>query len=594
MRRGYFLAIIGVLAAAMGAQASEPAAPLSALAKLPVKEITVFKDGHTFVLHEGKMPTDAAGNVEMDYLPTPILGTFWPYSADKNVKLTAVTASPRRVLVEHTALSVRELLEASPGTQVHITQTDGRSYDAQILGVPTRSAQELEATSPPNTLPALPQKGNVILLKTAEGVAVVGFDQIRDVTFKGDYKPTLAGEEFRNLLTLKLDWPGGRIGRTADVGMLYVQKGVRWIPEYKVTLDGKGHAVVQLEATLINELTDLNDVTANLVVGVPSFFFQSMPDPMSLQQTFAQLSSYFQTDARTAYALSNAMMGQVARASESGGGGFGGGGFGGGGGGAPVEPEAGPEVAGSGRNEDLYVFTVKHITLKKDQRMVLPVAEYTLPYKDVFTLDLPFAPPPELRGSINSEQQAELARLMSAPKVMHKIRLTNKNTQPLTTAPALIISGERVLGQGMMTYTAIGAETDLTLTAAPDIRVKKSDKETLRTPNAVTWENRPYMRIDVAGTISLTDYRDQAVDVEVTRSVLGNVGKADHGGMAEMVNVFEDDSFLARGSYPSWWGSYNWPYWWPHFNGIGRITWKLHLEPKQSVDLGYTWYYYWQ
>jgi len=41
-----------------------------------VKEVTVFKDGHAFVLHSGKMPTEGAGNVVMDYLPTPVMGAF--------------------------------------------------------------------------------------------------------------------------------------------------------------------------------------------------------------------------------------------------------------------------------------------------------------------------------------------------------------------------------------------------------------------------------------------------------------------------------------------------------------------------------------
>src|SRR5882724_7971203 len=93
---------------------ADVAAEQGALAKMPVKEITVFKDGHAFVLHAGKMPTDAAGNVQMDYLPTPVVGTFWPYSADKNVKLSAVIASPRRVRVERTALDLQELLDANP------------------------------------------------------------------------------------------------------------------------------------------------------------------------------------------------------------------------------------------------------------------------------------------------------------------------------------------------------------------------------------------------------------------------------------------------------------------------------------------------
>src|ERR1035441_3030967 len=85
----------------------------------------------------------------------------------------------------------------------------------------------------------------------------------------------------------------------------------------------------------------------------------------------------------------------------------------------------GPEIGDAGKSEDLFVFTVSHVSLKRGERMVLPITEFTLPYKDVFTLELPFGPPPEVRGNLNNEQQRELARLFNAPKVMHKIRLIN-------------------------------------------------------------------------------------------------------------------------------------------------------------------------
>src|SRR5258706_14881637 len=117
--------LVALFLAATGATA-DPAAPLRAMAKMPVKEITVFKDGHAFVLHEGRMPTDARGDVQMDYLRNPVIGTFWPCSSEKNVKLTAVPASPRKVLVERTSLSVRELLEANPGAEVTLLQVDGK------------------------------------------------------------------------------------------------------------------------------------------------------------------------------------------------------------------------------------------------------------------------------------------------------------------------------------------------------------------------------------------------------------------------------------------------------------------------------------
>ena len=115
------LALLALLAAA-GFSGAEPAAPLGALAKMPVKELTVFKDGHAFVVHQGAMPTDAAGNVVMDYLPTPVLGTFWPYCHDKRATLKAVTAGRRRVRIERTAMTLRDLIEANPGAEVLVAE----------------------------------------------------------------------------------------------------------------------------------------------------------------------------------------------------------------------------------------------------------------------------------------------------------------------------------------------------------------------------------------------------------------------------------------------------------------------------------------
>jgi hypothetical protein len=224
---------------------------------------------------------------------------------------------------------------------------------------------------------------------------------------------------------------------------------------------------------------------------------------------------------------------------------------------------------------------------------VSTVADYTIPYADVFSLDLPFAPPPEVRANLNTEQEVEMARLFSAPKVAHKVRFTNKGSYPLTTAPALVVRDSRVLAQGLITYTPVNASSDLEITKAVDIQVAKSDAETGRVPSAARWMNDEYARVDLAGTIKLTNYRDKPVDIEVTRHVLGNVTGADNGGVVAKVNVFEDGSYLA-GETPPWWRWYNWPNWWPHFNGVGRITWKIRIEPGKSTDLKYTWHYFWR
>lgn len=166
--------------------------------KIPVKEVTVFKDGHAFVLHEGKVATDEAGNVVLDHLPVPVV-----------------------VTPAEEALNLAQLIEANRGNKVLITEypassrQEARPYAATILSVPQRSSGGEEVA---------PRKAEVVLLKTSK-------------------------------------------------------------------------------ATLVNELTDMEDVTVHLVVGVPSFAFKDNIDPISLQEAAAQLSQHFQESAQTAFAL---------------------------------------------------------------------------------------------------------------------------------------------------------------------------------------------------------------------------------------------------------------------------------------------------
>jgi len=589
--RSFALAHSGGAAAALAltlfSAAAEPATRLATFSKLPVKEITVFKDGNAFVAHEGELPCDSNGNVLMDYLPTPVLGTFWPYSADSQVKLTGVVSSQRRVLIDRTALSLRELLEANVGAQALISEGGTNKYEATIIELPSRSGEELTATSPPSAPERLPEKGNVVLLKTAEGVKAINLDRIQDITFNTEHKTKTVCEEFRNLLTLRLDWGRSKPRPTAKVGLFYLQKGFRWIPNYKIELDGQGKAQVKLQATLLNELTDVEDVSLNLVIGVPSFAFKDSVDPLALQQNLAQLSQYFQTgnvrNSPLAYQFSNAIMSQAARASEYESG---------------LTPGAGttlgPDIGEGGKTEDLFVFTVQHVTLKKGERMALPVGEFTLPYKDIFSLELPFAPPPEVRGNLNSEQQRELARLFNAPKVMHKIRLTNDSAYPLTTAPALLVRAGRLLAQGMSTYTSPGGTMDLTVTTALDFQVKKSDHETKRTPDAMHENGSAYSRIDLTGSIEVTSHRNLPAELEVKRVVLGVPDKAEGEGKIEKLNAFENEESFPADNYPYWWNWYGWPSWWSYFNGIGTMTWKRTIQAGERIELKYDWHYFWR
>jgi len=558
------------------------AAAQSGPGQLPVKEVTVFKDGHAFVLREGTMPTNGEGDVVLDRLPRPVIGTFWPYSADERASLSATVAGRQIVTVGETALSMRELLEANLGKRVQIKESsEPYPYEATLMRLLERSSEELERTGGGDGDPVLPQKSDVLLVRAAGGVRVVQVGQIQKLVFLEEPSDQVGVEELCNVMTLRLVWKDRPADR-ARVGMVYLERGVRWIPSYRIMLDGQGKAHVELQATLVNELADLEDVTTHLVIGVPSFAFQDTVDPISLQQTVAQLSNVFQPNAQTALAFSNAIMTQAAAPSNARFGETRGSG---------ETIDLGPEVAGAGRNEDLYVFTIEHITLKKGSRMVVRVAEFDLEYRDVYVLDLPFAPPPEVRQHFNSRQQQQLAQLLHAPKFKHVIRLANDSEHPITTAPALILRQGRLIAQGMTRYTAVGATGDLELTTAVDISMERIDEEIERTPQAMRWNGNEYARTDLRGRVTITNHKQQTVTLEVTRSVLGHVDEASHEGCVE--HLGRHDDWLARG-LPDWWNWYSWPYWWYHLNAVGRVTWQVELEAGQQMELTYRWHYFWR
>ena len=573
-----------ILTTLMFAAPTAAAVGEKALSSMPVREITVFKDGHAFVLHEGDVATDEAGNVHLDYLPTPVIGTFWAYSADAKVKLESVAAGRHRVSIERTALSIRDLLEANIGSRIRIRETrlvDGKMenaiYSCTILSIPKRSAEELEASAPAGNGPQVAEPGQIILLRSEEGTRVVPIATIQDVTFLDNPTAQVAYEEIRNLLRLKMNWGDEKLKKTVKVGLTYLQRGIRWIPQYRLTLNDDGTVKVQLQATLLNELTDLKNVRANLLVGVPTFDFKDTVDPISLQQSVAQLSQYFEGDSQMSNSFSNGLMGQQAfRMTER----------------PRTNPQGntvdlGPNVAGSGQNESMFVFTIRGITLAKGERMVLPVGEWTMKYEDIYRLEIPIRPPAEVRGNFNTDQQQRIAEMTKTPKAKHVIRITNSEKTPMTTAPALIVSEKGILGQGMMTYTAPGAAVDIVVTTAVNVGVAHTENELKRTANARKFGGYDYDQIDMDGKIRITNFKTKPIKVEVVRTTLGLVSEAGQDG-----RISRPGAWLA--DQPVWWGWYSWPGWWHHMNSRSQVNWEFKIEAGKEIELPYKWSYLWR
>ncbi|MBN1916804.1 MAG: hypothetical protein JW889_02755 [Verrucomicrobia bacterium] len=568
---------------------------------LPVREVTVFKDGHAFVSHEGTLEIED-GAVVLEYLPEPVLGTFWAYARGRRVTLESVVAARQQVEESRTAISLADLLRANAGKPVTLSVKRGDEIQdlmGTLAGIPVREAERaitiparreydysrggyIESPAMTRT-ETVTERGDVVLVDTEDGLRALPLEAVVSASFPKD-----AAREYTEPIEksrLRLNIAGGRGGTT--VGITYLQRGLRWIPEYKMTIDGEGKAVLMLQGTLVNDMVDLNDVTVNLIVGVPSFAFKDQLSPLALREAAAQLSQYFQPSSSTAYAFHNAIMSQVASPHAGSGGGGG-------------APPAGAESLGP--REDLFLYKIAHVSLKKGERMIVPVIEIQATYKDVYTWNIPFSPPPELLSNMNVQQREEMMMLASGARARHALRVKNDSEVPLTTGPALILAegsrtGGQLLAQSLIRYTSVGNEVDVDVTVATDLHTKKWEQQTGREDNAKVINGHNFTRLNMRGFLELTNYKKEPVTVEVTRAVLGTLTESDNDGELLQINAFEDWSYLPEGSganwrswYCRWWG--NWPSWWHNANDIGQVKWTITLNPGEKRTLGYTWYYY--
>ena len=113
-----FLVLLAVFCFSYESVASDKMIPEEMLSHMPIKEVTVFKDGHAFILHSGELEVNKEGHIVIDYLPRPVLGTFWPYSDDKLAKLKEVTASMEKIQKVRRAINIYELLKTNIGASI--------------------------------------------------------------------------------------------------------------------------------------------------------------------------------------------------------------------------------------------------------------------------------------------------------------------------------------------------------------------------------------------------------------------------------------------------------------------------------------------
>lgn len=588
--------------------------PEAAEANGEIRDLVVFKNGHAFVRRYytlGRGDTLRIGTV-----PDAVFGTFFALADPEAGEVTSIQTEFVEARREIDCASLRDVILANVGKRLKFTCRDGglctgilakvlthgggdeSASPARSVGSeetitystwhpnwswypwwgPYASTRSTSVTRPATPPPALPVEVSYAI-QTPEGMQILEAADVKSVlVLDAAPKMTFSMEGKARQLTVKV-----RRKREGSIVMavVYLVKGVNWIPSYRITLPDEGEkAGLALHGILENDLESLRGARVRLAAGVPHFFRQEFLSPLTLEDVVASggdAQSPRSLQRQVFYgARGDMFQNWASNASQVAGD------FRAIGGGGPSGGEA-PTAPLEGANEDLFLYDAGVPDLARGARAKILVRSAEVPFHDLYTWEITLdrAARDNYKRSTGSDLPGNDEE---SSRVWHALVLENRGDFPWTTGVATVFRKGQILAQERLTYTPAGAENELKLTVATDILNRMSDEEVNRSGNVRLDDGNTYYRMDERLSMHLSNLKREKVRVRVRRVVFGTVDATTDGKVKP----------LASGETPSWWGHgyswYGWG-WWGRYNPLTTVEWDLDLaagEPRTlTVDRHY-------
>lgn len=528
---GLFLSALGVGGGMAQAESAD------AVTMKPVR-VSLFKNGYGFITMRGKTGEGAA--MELKNLPVPAFGTFW-ISASHPAKITCLVSSQKTEKRLVRGASMVDVANANPGKQIRIV-TESGVVEGMVVGL-----KKDEETAPnPNLIGGRDedhdQGESYLVVKTTAGTLVVlSQDRIKQIEFSS-LNALLPMRDVKTPcveLALEKPVPGAILTATS------ISSGISWIPSYHLDMTNPGKAIMSVKASVMNELVDLDGVKLDLITGVPTLKYPSLPSPVAMK---LDLKGFLNGLAGFGNGRPIPMAAQQVDLRAN----FLPEGF------AEAGRFGGQNPSDSVRTEDLFYYPVENFTCKRNETVTFPLFSGEVPYTTVYTWEIPN------QRILSRYQGQEDSGQDPSRDIWHCIRLENSFNMPLTTGVIELTTGNRFAGQGIIMFTPSKETATVRLNKSMDIVTERSEKimERREAPN-----NKDRMLNVVYGTLEIRNLSGKDVPLEITKKVLGVPQSASEGGVCT--------------TEPNWTGS---------INPNGTIKWNLKI-PSDGKPVTVSYFY---
>ncbi len=530
-------------------------------ADVRLRQVALFKNGLGFFISEATCPAEKE---TFSVIPSAAAchGSFW-VSYPPKVKLESLIAKETDADISVKAVTISEALQANVGKRVKLWLSD--KNDTEIEGVIKYFAENREPFKPDPYAPGTGQTiiddrrwnftpSRLMIIETDAGETAINPESVRRVDFlNSKTEKTFTSKSKSMQLDVKMSGPA----KGQKLVISYLAKGITWAPSYTVDITDPEKAQISAKAEIINEACDINNVTIQLVTGFPHLQFADVVSPLAKKENLAQFLQALARGASEQGALgsmSNVMTQQAIGYRR----------------GAREDfamPAYGAAQAGL-TAEDLFFYPIEKVNLAKGCVGYFPLFTESVPYKHIYQWKIPDYVNEEDSYRYDQRQDQGQER-EKVEEVWHCLRLENASKVPWTTAPAETVKESFILSQDTLNYTPVKGEATLRITQAVSVKAEQIEIETDRKRDAAQLYGYHYDLVTVEGRLSVTNFQQKAIDLEITKILSGEVKSSQPQAKIEK---------LARGL--------------KRMNGVMNLTWTIKLGAGEHKQLDYTYEVY--
>ncbi len=272
--------------------------------------------------------------------------------------------------------------------------------------------------------------------------------------------------------------------KVVGIGVAYLQEGIRWEPSYILDIAG-ATGTLSLRGSMQNTTEALNNSEVYVVVGSPFVANRGISDMLAPASVAAPAEAGVAAPTPTAPAA--AASGSVSQA-------------------AVTQEEVG----------ELYYYRKPGLSLATSDVAMVSILSATVPVA------------PRFEWNADGEE------------VNYLVSLTNRTGQPLTTGPVFVLENGKAIGQEQVRYTPSGATTEIRLSRGIGLKVAKTEAEVKRL-GAVRVGRTDYIPVQIRGTLTITNHKNEAAAVKVTKTVRGRVDKLSDDGKVKNTQILNGE-----------------------------------------------------